>query len=169
MVCPKSLTEPDTGNLEVVRREAFARDESGPAMVFDYSRKGSVTFNKACLDALGDPEYVLLLINTEKKMFVLQRWRKIRRRERLPRGYKVERNEKGAYVQEECLLFLTKMAGLMDCETGLDSRIRICGKRTDSNLVVFDLAEAVMYTGGTDGNEAEEPAGECSAVETAAS
>lgn len=169
MVCPKSLTEPDTGNLEVVRREAFARDESGPAMVFDYSRKGSVTFNKACLDALGDPEYVLLLINTEKKMFVLQRWRKIRRRERLPRGYKVERNEKGAYVQEECLLFLTKMAGLMDWETGLDSRIRICGKRTDSNLVVFDLAEAVMYTGGTDGNEAEEPAGECSAVETAAS
>ena len=169
MVCPKSLTEPDTGNLEVVRREAFARDESGPAMVFDYSRKGSVTFNKACLDALGDPEYVLLLINTEKKMFVLQRWRKIRRRERLPRGYKVERNEKGAYVQEECLLFLTKMAGLMDWEIGLDSRIRICGKRTDSNLVVFDLAEAVMYTGGTDGNEAEEPAGECSAVETAAS
>ncbi len=169
MVCPKSLTEPDTGNLEVVRREAFARDESGPAMVFDYSRKGSVTFNKACLDVLGDPEYVLLLINTEKKMFVLQRWRKIRRRERLPRGYKVERNEKGAYVQEECLLFLTKMAGLMDWETGLDSRIRICGKRTDSNLVVFDLAEAVMYTGGTDGNEAEEPAGECSAVETAAS
>ena len=169
MVCPKSLTEPDTGNLEVVRREAFARDESGPAMVFDYSRKGSVTFNKACLDALGDPEYVLLLINTEKKMFVLQRWRKIRRRERLPRGYKVERNEKGAYVQEECLLFLTKMAGLMDWETGLDSRIRICGKRTDSNLVVFDLAEAVMYTDGTDGNEAEEPAGECSAVETAAS
>ena len=75
----------------------------------------------------------------------------------------------GAYVQEECLLFLTKMAGLMDWETGLDSRIRICGKRTDSNLVVFDLAEAVMYTGGTDGNEAEEPAGECSAVETAAS
>ena len=169
MVCPKSLTEPDTGNLEVVRREAFARDESGPAMVFDYSRKGSVTFNKACLDVLGDPEYVLLLINTEKKMFVLQRWRKIRRRERLPRGYKVERNEKGAYVQEECLLFLTKMAGLMDWETGLDSRIRICGKRTDSNLVVFDLAEAVMYTGGTDGNEAEEPAGECSSVETAAS
>ena len=169
MVCPKSLTEPDTGNLEVVRREAFALDESGPAMVFDYSRKGSVTFNKACLDALGDPEYVLLLINTEKKVFVLQRWRKIRRRERLPRGYKVERNEKGAYVQEECLLFLTKMAGLMDWETGLDSRIRICGKRTDSNLVVFDLAEAVMYTGGTDGNEAEEPAGECSAVETAAS
>ena len=169
MVCPKSLTEPDTGNLEVVRREAFARDESGPAMVFDYSRKGSVTFNKACLDVLGDPEYVLLLINTEKKMFVLQRWRKIRRRERLPRGYKVERNEKGAYVQEECLLFLAKMAGLMDWETGLDSRIRICGKRTDSNLVVFDLAEAVMYTGGTDGNEAEEPAGECSAVETAAS
>lgn len=169
MGCPKSLTEPDTGNLEVVRREAFARDESGPAMVFDYSRKGSVTFNKACLDVLGDPEYVLLLINTEKKMFVLQRWRKIRRRERLPRGYKVERNEKGAYVQEECLLFLTKMAGLMDWETGLDSRIRICGKRTDSNLVVFDLAEAVMYTGGTDGNEAEEPAGECSAVETAAS
>ena len=169
MVCPKSLTEPDTGNLEVVRREAFARDESGPAMVFDYSRKGSVTFNKACLDVLGDPEYVLLLINTEKKMFVLQRWRKIRRRERLPRGYKVERNEKGAYVQEECLLFLTKMAGLMDWETGRNSRIRINGERTDQNMVVFDLAEAVMYTGGTDGNEAEEPAGECSAVETAAS
>ena len=169
MVCPKSLTEPDTGNLEVVRREAFARDESGPAMVFDYSRKGSVTFNKACLDVLGDPEYVLLLINTEKKMFVLQRWRKIRRRERLPRGYKVERNEKGAYVQEECLLFLTKMAGLMDWETGRDSRIRIYGARTDQNMVVFDLAEAVMYTGETDGNEAEEPAGECSAVETAAS
>ena len=169
MVCPKSLAEPDTGNYEVVRREAFARDKSGPAMIFDYSRKGSVTFNKACLDALGDPEYVLLLINTEKKVFVLQRWRKIRRRERLPRGYKVEKNEKGAYVQEGCLPFLTKMAELMDWETGRDSRIRINGIRTDQNMVVFDLAEAVMYTGGTDGNEAEEPAGECSAVEIAAS
>lgn len=169
MVCTKALAELATGNYEVVRREAFALDKSGPAMVFDYSRKGSVTFNKACLRALGDPTYVLLLINTEKKMFVLKRWRKIRRRERLPRGYKVEKNEKGAYVQEECLPFLTKMAGLMDWETGRNSRIRINGERTDQNMVVFDLAEAVMYTGETDGNEAEEPAGECSAVETAAS
>ena len=169
MVSTETLAEIDTSNFEVVHREAFAMDEAQPAMTLDYSGNGTLTFNEGCLYAIGNPEYVLLLINTEEKKFVLKRWRKIRRRERLPRGYKVEKNENGAYVQEECMPFLTKMAGLMDWETGRDSRIRICGKRTDSNLVVFDLAEAVMYTGGTDGNEAEEPAGECSAVETAAS
>ena len=169
MVCPKSLAEIDTSNFEVMRREMFALDKTQAVLTFDFSGKGSVTFNKSSLDALGSPEYVLLLINTEKKMFVLKRWRKIRRRERLPREYKVEKNEKGAYVQEGCLPFLTKMAELMDWETGRDSRIRIYGTKTDQNMVVFDLGEAVMDTGGTDGNEAEESAGECSAVETAAS
>ena len=169
MVCPKSLAELDTGSYEVVKREAFARDTSQPAMTFDYSRKGSVTFSKGCLDALDDPEYVLPLINPEKKIFILSRWHKIRRRERAPKGYKVVKNEEGVYIQTECLSFLSKLAAIMDWETGKECRIQIYGKRTDKDMVVFNLAEAHMYRVRADGSEAEDLTGKCAAVETAAS
>ena len=56
MVSTKVLTEIDTSNFEVVHREMFALDKTQPVLTFDFSGKGSVTFNKSSLDAIGDPE-----------------------------------------------------------------------------------------------------------------
>ena len=159
MVSTETLAEIDTSNFEVVHREAFVMDEAQPAMTLDYSGKGSVTFNEGCLYVIGNPEYVLLLINTEEKKFVLKRWRKLRRREKAPRGYKVETDGKGAFVQEDCMLFLDKLAELMDWKTDSYSRFRFYGMETgDKDMILFNLEDAVMFTKETDGT-----------VETAAS
>lgn len=162
MVSTKVLAEIDTSNFEVVHREMFALDKTQPVLTFDFSGKGSVTFNKSSLDAIGDPEYVLHLINPEKKIFALKKWHKIGRRERAPKGVKVERNEEGACVHEGCLPFLTKVAEVMEWKTESYNRFRFFGTGTEDNdMVIFHLTEAVMFAG-----KAEETDG---TVETAAS
>ena len=109
-------------------------------LVFDFGRKSTVTFSKGCLDALGDPEYVLVMIHLEKRTLMLVKAEKGGARSKKPKGYRVEKNDEGAYVMENCDLFLSKVAELMVWKTDRSTKMFFMGRENDGK-VVFELSE----------------------------
>ena len=158
---PESI---DLSNFEVVKRSAFSRekhstsdetavldsfaDQWNRVMIFDYSRKASVTFTKGCLDALGDPEYVLILIHPEKRIMLLEKQEKGEWKRDRPKGIRVERNEEGAWVMESCGAFLAKVAVLMGWHPGRGTTMLFAGKEKEGR-VAFLLEDALMFTTGS--------------------
>jgi len=116
-------------------------------LVFDFGRKSTVTFSKGCLDALGDPEYVLVMINLEKRTLMLVKAEKGGARSKKPKGYRVEKNDEGAYVMENCDLFLSKVAELMVWKTDRSTKMFFMGRENDGK-VVFELSDVAMYKTG---------------------
>ena len=154
----------DLSSYEVVKRDAFSRKKHYPSddtavlnicadqwnrvMIFDFSRKSSVTFTKGCLDALGDPEYVLILIHPEKKIMLLEKQEEDDRRHDRPKGIRVERNEEGAWVMEGCGAFLAKVADMMGWHPGRATTMLFSGKEKEGR-VAFLLEDALMFTTGS--------------------
>lgn len=154
----------DLSSYEVVKRDAFSRkkhsmrdetamldgfaDQWNRVMIFDFSRKSSVTFTKGCLDALGDPEYVLVLVHPEKKVLLLEKQEEDDRRHDRPKGIRVERNEEGAWVMEGCGAFLAKVADMMGWHPGRATTMLFSGKEKEGR-VAFLLEDALMFTTGS--------------------
>ena len=154
----------DLSSYEVVKRDAFSRkkhstpdemavldsfaDQWNRVMIFDYSRKSSVTFTKGCLDALGDPEYVLILVHPEKKIMLLKKQEEDDRRHDRPKGTRVKKNEEGAWVMEGCDAFLAKMADMMGWHPGRGTTMVFVGKVKEGK-VAFMLEDALMFTTGS--------------------
>ena len=154
----------DLSSYEVVKRDAFSRkkhsmrdetamldsfaDQWNRVMIFDFSRKSSVTFTKGCLDAMGDPECVLVLVHPEKKVLLLEKQEEDDRRHDRPKGIRVERNEEGAWVMEGCGAFLAKVADMMGWHPGRATTMLFSGKEKEGR-VAFLLEDALMLTTGS--------------------
>ena len=154
----------DLSSFEVVKRSAFSRkkhpapnetavldsfaEQWNRVMIFDYGRKGTVTFTKGCLDVLGDPEYILTLIHTEKKILLLAKQDEDDRRHDRPKGIRVEKNEEGAWVMEGCAAFLAKVADMMGWHPGRGTTMLFSGKVKEGK-VMFRLEDALMFTAGS--------------------
>lgn len=156
----------DLGDYEVVKRSAFFPDkdtashelepdmagifgeESDMTMLFDYGGNGTVSFSRGCLDALGDPKYILTLIHTEKRLLLLQAQEEADIRDNRPRGIRVEKNEDGAWVMDSCISLLSKVADLMAWHPGGGTKMLFEGKLYEGR-VVFLLSDAIMFTSGS--------------------
>ena len=162
-IMPESI---DLSDYEVVKRSAFFPDkdttshepdpdmagvfgeESDMTMLFDYGRNGTVSFSRGCLDALGDPKYILTLIHIEKRLLVLQGQEEAEIRDKRPRGIRVDKNEDGAWEMDSCISFLSKIADLMDWHPGRGTKMLFEGK-VHEGRVVFLLSDALMFTTGS--------------------
>lgn len=162
-IMPESI---DLSDYEVVKRNAFFLDkdttshepdpdmacvfgeESDMTMLFDYGGNGTVSFSRSCLDALGDPKYILTLIHIEKRLLVLQGQEEAEIRDKRPRGIRVDKNEDGAWEMDSCISFLSKIADLMDWHPGRGTKMLFEGK-VHEGRVVFLLSDALMFTTGS--------------------
>ena len=122
----------------------------GETMSFDFSKQGTVAFSEDCLDAIGDPEYVLPLISTKTKTFILAGWIRIGPRDGRPKGYRVRKDENGAFVLNNCRQFLTEVAAMMGWRPCEGTKMVFLGESRqycqDKRMISFDLHEALMFT-----------------------
>ena len=152
MICAKSMADIgpkaspsahiDLSEYEVVSRGAF--QPSRYPMTFDYRGNGSVTIGGACLDAMGNPEYIMTLINTEDKKLLLAERVKTGGRNHMPEGAKVARDEEGAFTFKGCSLFFAKLSELLDIDYSEYGTALFLGKPVEGNKMMFDLTKGVM-------------------------
>ncbi len=130
---------------ETVSRSEFS-STTECIMEFCYNQRGTVIFDKGCMESIGNPEYVMTMVSPEKGILILSKWVKIRRRNRtMPRGLKAEYNEKGEFVLNRCRLFLSRLADEMGWKPDLDTRMQFLGKKIDHDKIAFDLRDALKF------------------------
>lgn len=125
---------------QVVRGEFFAHI-SEPSITFNLNK---VAVNQASINKLPNVDYVLFLVNREKKMLVLRpcdedtkdcyKWARVNKHgKRVPK-------------QSACTIFFAMLNDLMGWER--QNRYKILGKMIKSNgerLLVFDLNNSEVY------------------------
>lgn len=160
MVCPGKLSEIDISKYEVVKRSNFIKEntqessaipvlptESDGLMIFDYERPGTVTFSKECLEAIGDPEYVLLTINLKRRVFLLV---KVEKEDKISKRHKpcrVERDEEGSFVCENSYGFLSRLAEEMRWHPGSSTKMLFSGE-AHGDRIAFFLDDVIMFNTG---------------------
>lgn len=159
MVCNKKLSEIDLSDYQVVKRELIRKKKVHHAgetaeakqpdglMTFDYGKPSKVVFDKASLEAIGNPEYIHVLINVEAKILLLVKTVKGGGRGKLPKGTPVEPNEDGAFVMVNCDAFLSKVAEMMGWEPSCGTKMLFTGKAHEDKIA-FLLSDALMFTSG---------------------
>ena len=63
----------DMTTCSVVTLDQFAKQDS-VKLTLGYSKKGTITFSRGCVEALDNPKYVHMAINPERKSLVLVKW-----------------------------------------------------------------------------------------------
>ena len=149
MICNKKLSEIDLSGYQVIKREFVREKKAQPdgLMTFDFGRPGRVFFDKASLEAIGNPEYIQVLINVETKILMLAKTEKGGGHSGLPKGTPVETNEDGAFVMEKCNVFLTKVSEMMGWNLSRSTKMLFAGK-AHGDKIAFSLHDALMFTSG---------------------
>lgn len=149
MVCNEKLPEIDLSGYQVIKRELVRKKKVQPdgLMAFDFGKPSRVIFDKSSLEAIGNPEYIHVLINVEAKILMLAKTAKGGGRSGLPKGTPVEPNGDGAFVMENCDAFLFKVAKMMGWNLSRSTKMLFAGKAQEDKIA-FRLFDALMFTSG---------------------
>ncbi len=159
MICAKRLSELDLSDCEVVKRseccgeyreepEKDAGEERlAGAMMFDFGRPSKVSFDKGCLEAIGNPEYVQVLIHLDMKILLLAKAEKPIKRTKGPQGFRVKKDDNGAFTMEHCDAFLSKVTEMMGWLPGRATKMFFAGE-VHGDRIAFRLFDAVMFISG---------------------
>ena len=125
---------------QVVRRELFAHMRE-PAVVI---RRGSVTFNTACIDGLEDVVYIHILVNAEQKRMVIM---KADENDKNALRWCIAKPDKRKSRKMTNKIFSPMLYDLM----GWDQlcRYKILGHKISyegETIYVFDLTETEIFT-----------------------
>ena len=139
--CP--YEDVDLSNCSKVGPEFFECDHNRPRMTFDYE-ESTIAFSKECLETIGNPEYVQVLIKPGRKTLFLANWDEDRLRKEMPNGIKVERTEKGG-ITIEGSQFLSRIAELMEWKRTAGTRVVFYGEKDKGEKLAFFLPEYFRY------------------------
>ena len=132
----------------VVRREMFKCNDIW--ISFNPGRKErNIFIPKKCLNHIGNPSYVQMLVNPEEKKIVLRPLWKRESRRRAPRtGATLITGTEGSVIQQ-CGSLFRKLAALAGWDENSEVKHRVYGRTVETDggspILVFSLDETVFF------------------------
>lgn len=142
--------EIELNDYEVVKREMFQPDPNQPKVILDFE-KNTITVNKACIEAIGNPDYVHFLTKPGRKTLILTNWDEYRKKKDMPEGTRVEKNRNLTMDGSRLLHRITRMMGWKDMA---GTRVVVHGEKyANSDALKFPLEVHRIYVRKNQGDE----------------